>query len=249
MLPLHFNTEIISADSRQFYKGMVIGTAAPSSEQLALVNHHFVGNLNPEEYYNISKYEEDALALCSGLFTKHEVLIMTGGSGLYLQAVTNGIDNMPESDPEIRQFLTAVHENTGLSELRSMLIKYDPVYAERVDMSNPVRIMRALEVYMQTGKPYSSLITHKKQDRSFNVIKIALNLPRAELHERINSRVDQMIQEGLIEEARRFYHLRHLNSLNTVGYKELFDHFDGLITLGEAIEKLRQIPVAMPVDR
>lgn len=236
---LHFNTEIISADSRQFYKGMVIGTAAPSADQLALVNHHFIGNINPEEYFNISKFEEDAIELCSRLFKKHEVVIMTGGSGLYLQAVTNGIDNMPESDPEIRQYLTTVYTNGGLPVLRSMLIKYDPVYAERVDMSNPVRIMRALEVSMQTGKPYSSLITHEKKERAFKVIKIALNLSRADLHERINRRVDQMIQDGLIDEARRLYHLRHLNSLNTVGYKELFDHFDGKITLEEAIEKIK----------
>jgi tRNA dimethylallyltransferase len=235
----HFNTEIISADSRQFYKGLVIGTAAPSSNQLQAVKHHFVGHINPEEYFNVSRYEECVLTTLDELFKKHQVVVMTGGSGLYIQAVTDGIDDLPDADPQVREQLKHIYETGGLPELRSMLLKYDPGYAAKVDLANPARIMRALEVTMQTGKPYSSHLRNDKAIREFNIIRIALNVHRAELHSRINHRVDQMIEDGLLEEARSFYSLRHLNSLNTVGYKEIFDYFDGKVTLEEAVEKIK----------
>lgn len=235
----HFNTEIISADSRQFYKGLVIGTAAPSHNQLQTVKHHFVGTLNPEEYFNVSKYEESVLHTLNELFREHQVVVLTGGSGLYIQAVTDGIDDIPESDPQLREELKRINETGGLPELRRMLYKFDPEYAAKVDLANPTRIMRALEVTMLTGKPYSSHLRNHKVTREFNIIRIALNIPRAELHNRINQRVDQMMVDGLLEEALSFYSLRHLNSLNTVGYKEMFDYFDGKVTLEEAVEKIK----------
>lgn len=235
----HFHTEIISADSRQFYKGLVIGTAAPSPEQLRAVRHHFVGNLEPEESFNVSKYEESVLSLLDDLFKEHNTVVMTGGSGLYIRAVTDGIDDLPDSDPHIRNGLKRVYDTGGLPGLRSMLLKYDPEYAGKVDLANPTRIMRALEVTMQTGKPYSSLLKNYKASRDFNIIKIALNLPRTELHNRINQRVEQMMSDGLAEEARSLYPLRHLNALNTVGYKEMFDFFEGKLSMEEAVEKIK----------
>ncbi|HLO92659.1 MAG TPA: tRNA (adenosine(37)-N6)-dimethylallyltransferase MiaA [Lentimicrobium sp.] len=235
----HFNTEIISADSRQFYKGMVIGTAAPAIEDLELVKHYFVGHLEIENYFNVAKYEHDVLQILDQLFIKHRVVVLTGGSGFYIHAVTNGIDELPDADDQIRAHVQEIYNEGGLTELRRMLLKYDPVYAEKVDMANPVRIMRALEVSLQMGVPYSSLLINSKPKRPFNILKIALNIPRNELHNRINSRVDAMINSGLEEEVRSFYPKRNFNSLNTVGYRELFDYFDGLSTKEEAIEKIK----------
>jgi len=235
----YFNSEVVSADSRQFYKGLCIGTAAPSAEQLALVKHHFVGHLNPEVYYNVSRYEQDVLRLLEQMFKNNNIAVLTGGSGLYIKAVTDGIDDLPDVDPDIRENLQLISKNEGLPALRRMLLMYDPVYTQKVDLSNPNRIIRALEVCIQTGRPYSSQLLNNKLVRNFNIIKIALNLSRDQLHMRINDRVDQMIEQGLIEEARSFYPLKHLNSLNTVGYRELFDYFDQKITLDEAIEKIK----------
>lgn len=235
----HFNTEIISADSRQFYKGLCIGTAAPTAEQLQLVKHHFVGHLNLEDYYNVSKFENDVISLTGMLFKSKPLVVLTGGSGLYIKAVTDGIDDLPDVDPHIRENLQLINLNEGLAALRMMLLSYDPEYARKVDLSNPNRIIRALEVCLQTGKPYSSQLQNNKAIRDFNIIKIALNVSRDQLHERINSRVDQMIEQGLVSEALSFYPLRHLNSLNTVGYRELFDYFDHKIALNEAIEKIK----------
>lgn len=235
----HYATEIISADSRQFYKGLTIGTAAPSPEQLTRVKHHFVGFLDPEEYFNVGKFETEVLGLLKQLFTKHQVVIMTGGSGLYIRAVSKGIDEFPDIDTEIRKNLHELLVNEGLPALRRLLFKHDPLYAASVDPGNPNRIIRALEVVMQTGIPYSSFLGNRKTQRDFNIIQIALNIDRNELHERINNRVDKMIKDGLIEEARSFYAKRHLNSLNTVGYKELFSYFDGELSLENAIEKIK----------
>ncbi|MGE5382660.1 MAG: tRNA (adenosine(37)-N6)-dimethylallyltransferase MiaA [Omnitrophica WOR_2 bacterium] len=235
----HYATEIISADSRQFYKGLNIGTAAPTPHQLERVKHHFVGFLEPEEYFNVGKFEIEVLDLLKQLFTKHHVVIMTGGSGLYIRAVCKGIDEFPDIDEDIRKNLQDILRNEGLPALRRLLIKHDPLYASTVDPANPNRIIRALEVIMQTGKPYSSFLGNRKTQRDFNIIQIALNIDRSELHERINHRVDKMIEDGLIEEAKSFYAKRHLNSLNTVGYKELFSYFDGELSLENAIEKIK----------
>lgn len=235
----HFQTEIISADSRQFYKGLTIGTAAPDHDQLSQVKHHFVGNLEPEEYFNVSQYEQQVLQLLKDLFIQHKTVVLTGGSGLYIKAVSEGIDDLPDIEPDIRDQLISLHENEGLPALRKMLYSLDPTYAEKVDLANPTRIIRALEVTLQTGKPYSSLLKNTSAVRDFNIIKIALNLPREELHLRINHRVDEMIAKGLVDEARSFYHLKNLNSLNTVGYKEMFDYFEGKMTLEEAVEKIK----------
>ncbi len=235
----HFNTEIISADSRQFYQGLNIGTAAPTKEQLSLVKHHFIGHLKLEDYYNVSMFETDVINLLSEKFKDKRNIVLTGGSGLYIRAITDGIDDLPNIDTAIREKLQVINSTEGLPTLRRMLLLYDPEYAQQVDLANPNRIIRALEVCLQTGKSYSSQRLNNKPIRNFNIIRIALDLSRDKLHERINHRVDQMIEECLVEEARAFYPLRNLNSLNTVGYKELFDYFDCKISLEEAIEKIK----------
>lgn len=235
----HFDTEIISADSRQFYKGLRIGTAAPTVEQQKLVKHHLVGHLNPEDYYNVSMFENDVINILKEIFKNRKCAVLTGGSGLYIKAITDGIDELPNIDAEIRENLQAINKKEGLPALRRMLSIYDPEYAQKVDLSNPNRIIRALEVCIQTGKPYSAQLFNNKSIRDFNIICIALNISRDKLHERINRRVDQMIEQGLVDEARSFYPLRNLNSLNTVGYKELFEYFENNISFEEAVEKIK----------
>jgi tRNA dimethylallyltransferase len=235
----HFGCDIVSADSRQFYHDLKIGTAAPTNEQLLRVNHHFVAQLSPEDTYDVSKYEAEVMALLPSLFEKNPYVILTGGSGLYLQAVYEGMDSLPDSDPQIRKQLREQFENEGIASLRYMLRQLDAEYYATVDLANPNRILRALEVCIGMGVPFSSFRKSKPIPRNFRTLKIGLDLPRAELHNRINKRVDQMIADGLLDEARHFYPHRHLNALNTVGYKELFDHFDGKITLEAAIEKIK----------
>ena len=236
---LHFGCDIVSADSRQFYRELKIGTAAPNNEQLNAVDHHFVGQLSLYDAYDVSKYETASLELLDRLFEKKPVAVLTGGSGLYIQAVCTGMDNLPDSDPEIRKNLRQKYEDEGIEALQLMLKQLDAEYYEQVDLANPNRLLRALEVCLGTGKPFSSFRKKLPIPRDFNIIKIGLNLPRAELHSRINARVDQMMKDGLLEEARHFYPMRHLNALNTVGYKELFDYFDGNVSLEEAIEKIK----------
>ena len=234
-----FGTEIISADSRQFYRELKIGTAAPDTTQLALVPHHFVGNLSLSDSYNVSQYETEVLELLNRLFQKHKLVVLTGGSGLYIRAVCDGIDMLPDAEPEIRLHLQTILKTEGLPTLRLLLQKLDPVYFQMVDVANPARIIRALEVCMSTGLPYSSFRKKNPAKRNFRIIKIGLDLPRAELHQRINARVDQMMAAGLEQEAREFYPYRHLNALNTVGYKELFDYFDGNCSQDDAVEKIK----------
>ncbi len=225
----HFNTEIISADSRQIFKELHIGTAVPSKAELNTINHHFIQTHPITEYYNASRYETEALALIENLFQKYNLLLMVGGSMLYIDAVCKGIDIMPDVDQEIRLKLKIRLETEGLESLRLQLKKLDPEYYLQVDLKNPNRIIHALEICIMTGKPYSSFRSNPKKIRSFNIIKIGLDCNRDELHNRINKRVDQMVDAGLEEEARLLFHLKHLNSLNTVGYREFFDYFDGLI--------------------
>lgn len=234
------SSPILSADSRQLYKGMSIGTAAPTPDQLSRAKHYFVGILSPEEYYSASRYEEEAITLIEKLHKKHPVVVMVGGSMLYIDAVCRGIDEMPTIDDELRKDLQQLYRKEGLDPIRQQLKLLDPVFYRQVDLKNPKRVIHALEVCLMTGKPYSSLRTNLRKKRPFRIVKIGFTRERQELYDRINARVDDMIDNGLIEEAQQLYPLRHLNSLNTVGYKELFDYFDGKYDLNTAIEKIKQ---------
>ena len=231
---------ILSADSRQIYKGMVIGTAAPTAEQLNRVPHYCVGTLSPEDYYSASEYERDALLLLQELYKQYPVVIMSGGSMMYIDAVCKGIDDIPTIDETLREELQQLYRKEGLDCIRQQLKILDPIFYNEVDLKNPKRVIHALEVCLMAGKPYSSLRTNPKKKRPFRIVKIGFTREREELYERINRRVDQMIEGGLVEEAKGLYPHRHLNALNTVGYKELFDYFDGECSLDFAIEKIKQ---------
>jgi len=238
-LAKHFSGEIISADSRQFYKELKIGTATPSPAELNEVKHHFIGSISIHDYYNVSMFEEQALACTYELFKKNNYVFLAGGSGLYVSSFCNGIDDLPDPTAEIRQSLKETYLNEGLEVLRFQLKNIDPEYYSIADLANPKRIMRALEVYLATGLKYSQLRKNKPKKRDFNIIKIGLNRDRKELFKLINKRVDLMLEQGLIDEAKQFYPLKHLNALNTVGYKELFDYFDHKISLEKAIENIK----------
>ncbi|MDR2817001.1 MAG: tRNA (adenosine(37)-N6)-dimethylallyltransferase MiaA [Proteiniphilum sp.] len=231
---------VLSADSRQIYRGMTIGTAAPSSAQLQRIPHHFVGILSPEDYYSASEYERDALSLLRELHKQYPVAVMTGGSMMYIDAVCKGIDDIPTIDETLRRELQELYRKEGLDPIRQQLKILDPVFYNKVDLKNTKRVIHALEVCLMAGKPYSSLRTDPRKERPFRIVKIGFTRDREDLYNRINRRVDQMIGEGLTEEAKGFYPQRHLNSLNTVGYKELFDYFDGKCTREFAIEKIKQ---------
>jgi tRNA dimethylallyltransferase len=235
----HFGTEIVSADSRQFYKEMNIGTAVPTPAQLALVKHHFVQHKSIHVNYDVAQFEKEGLALLANLFSKRQFVVLTGGSGLYIEALCNGLDNMPEIDPAIRSKLTSLLENEGLAALQRMLQKLDPLYYVEVDRDNPRRLQRALEVCLQTGKPYSYFRQRHTTPRSFETIWLALERDRTELINRINLRVESMMDMGLVQEARKLFPYRQLNALNTVGYKELFSYFDGAINIETAAEQIK----------
>lgn len=234
-----FKTEIISADSRQFFKEMQIGTARPTELELAAVKHHFVGHLSIQDNYTAGKFEREALEKISQLHDNHQVVIMTGGSGLYVQAVINGLDNPPAS-PEIREQLIREFEENGLEFLQEKLKKLDPETHNTIDLNNHQRLIRALEVCLVSGKPYSYFLNHSVKERPFKTILMGLNLPREQLYQRINDRVDEMVKLGLVQEAKALYPQKHLNALQTVGYKELFLAFDGQMSEEEAIEKIKQ---------
>ncbi len=231
---------IISADSRQIYRGMTIGTAAPTLEQMQRVPHHFVGILSPSDYYSASEFEGDVLSLLSKLHEVHPVVVMTGGSMMYVDAVCNGIDEIPTIDETLRNDLRELYRREGLDPIRQQLKILDPTFYNEVDLKNPKRVIHALEICLMAGKPYSSLRTNPKKERPFRIIKVGLTRKREELYDRINRRVDQMVADGLVEEAKGLFPMRHLNALNTVGYKELFDYFDGKCTLEFAIDKIKQ---------
>jgi len=235
-----FETEIISSDSRQIYKELKIGTAVPTDEQLKKVKHHFIGNKSIYDYYNASMFEFEVLEVLNELFSDLDYVVMTGGSGMYINAVCDGIDDLPTIDQKLREDLINQHKEEGIESLRLQLKMLDPESYSKVDLKNPKRILKALEVSIQTGKPYSSFLSESKKKRDFNIIKVGLQRDRDELYERINLRVDQMIEDGLIDEAKRFYKDRHLNSLNTVGYKELFEFFDEKTTREKAIELIKR---------
>jgi tRNA dimethylallyltransferase len=236
----HFNTEIVSADSRQIFKEMSIGTAIPGIEELNAVKHHFIQTHSIHEVYNASRYENDALDVINSVLETKNLVLLVGGSMLYIDAVCHGIDIMPDADPEIRKMLKDILENEGLESLRFQLKKHDPDYYNSVDLKNPNRIIHALEISIQTGKPYSSFRSNPNKTRLFSTIKIGLNCDRKKLHTRINARVDEMIDAGLENEVRNLSHLKHLNALNTVGYRELFACFDGETTREKAIELIKR---------
>lgn len=233
-------TEIISFDSRQFYKEMKIGTAVPTDEERAEVPHHFIQNLSIHQDYTVGDFEKDALQKLEELFQKHDTVVMVGGSGMFEKAVTEGLDEFPEIDKSIREELNQEFENQGIEPLQNELQQVDPEYFEQVDINNPVRIIRALEIYRGTGKPFSSFRKKQTAPRNFNLIKIGLELPREEIYERINRRVDLMMEEGLLEEVQSLYEFKHLNSLQTVGYKELFDYLDGKTELDFAVDEIKK---------
>lgn len=231
---------ILSADSRQIYRGMTIATAAPTAQQLSRVPHYFVAHLEPEAYYSASEYEQEALSLMQHLFAQHDTLVMTGGSMLYIDAICKGIDDIPTIDDNLRQEIQELYKREGLDPIRQQLRLLDPVFYNEVDLKNPKRVIHALEVCLMAGVPYSSLRTNQHKARPFDIKIIGFTRHRDELYARINQRVDDMVEQGLEAEARQFYPLRHLNSLNTVGYKEFFDYFDGNCTRQFAIDKVKQ---------
>lgn len=236
----HFQTCIVSADSRQLYADLKIGTAAPTPEQLQRVQHHFVGILKLTDYYSAAQYEVEVLKLLETLFAKQDTVLLTGGSMMYVDAICKGIDDIPTVDTETRQLMLQRYESEGLERLCAELKLLDPEYYKIVDLKNPKRVIHALEICYMTGKTYTSFRTCLKKERPFRIIKIGLTRDRKELYDRINRRVDQMMEEGLLEEAQQVYPYRALNSLNTVGYKEVFKYIDGEWTLPFAIDKIKQ---------
>ncbi|MCX6225848.1 MAG: tRNA (adenosine(37)-N6)-dimethylallyltransferase MiaA [Bacteroidia bacterium] len=239
-LAQHWNTEIISCDSRQMYREMSVGTAKPDIDQLNQIPHHLIGNLSIHDYYSAYRFEEDVTDLLKHLLRNHFLVIMTGGTGLYMDAIINGIDDIPDPVPEIRRILKQRNDAHGLGSLLEELSQLDPIFYAKVDRNNPARVMRGLEVCLTTGRPFSSFRIKQAVNRDFDIILIGLELPRDELYQRINLRVDQMIEKGLIEEAKALYPMRELNALNTVGYRELFEMFDGNIDLDEAIRLIKR---------
>lgn len=239
-LAVRLGCSIISCDSRQFYREMKIGTAVPDAEQLARVTHHFIGFLSVTDYYSISLFERDVLALLPSLFAGNRVAVMTGGSMLYMDAVCRGMDDIPDTDPAVRQKYLELYQAEGIAALRMALKKLDPDHYARVDLHNPRRIMRALEITESTGRPYSSFLTAPTRERDFRIIKAGMTRGRDELYSRIDNRVDIMIEKGLEAEAASLARYRGLNALNTVGYREMFSWFDGLITREQAVSLIKR---------
>ncbi len=238
-LAQRWRVPIISADSRQFYREMRIGTAFPTDEELAAAKHYFVGMLSIHDYYNVYMYEQDVLKLLKTLFQEFPVVIMTGGSPQYISAVCNGIDELPDVDFSLRQYVNGLYENNGIEALRAQLQILDPEFMAHDDPNNHKRMIRALEICLQTGKPYSQFLKGERKQRDFNIEKYYLNRPREELFDRINRRVDKMMEDGLLEEARGLLQYRDLNALNTVGYRELFSYMDGKCTLEQAVADIK----------
>lgn len=239
-LAKHYQTEIISADSRQFFKEMSIGTAKPSKEELAEAPHHFINSHSITQLFSTGDFELQALTLIEQLFTKHDVLVMVGGSGLYINAICNGLDDMPDIDLTIRERLNQQFANDGIETIRKQLSELDPEYFTKVDQSNPQRMIRGLEVVLSTGQKLSSFLTFNKKERPFNIIKIGLNTEREKLYHQINQRVDLMMEHGLVEEVKALEPYKELNALKTVGYAEIFDHLIGSIDLTTAVDKIKQ---------
>ncbi len=232
--------EIISADSRQFFREMTIGTAVPSAYQLEKISHHFIKFLSIHDYYSTSRFETDVIRLLPSLFSRNNLVLMTGGSALYIDAVCHGMDDIPDVDPEVRKKYMDLYENEGVEGLRKILKLVDPEHYAKVDLKNYKRILRALEIYETTGRPYSSFLKNSRRERDFGILKIGINRERKDLYNMIDSRVDDMIRSGLEDETLSLYPFRNLNALNTVGYKEFFDYFDGNIPRDKAIELIKR---------
>ena len=239
-LAQHFGTEIISCDSRQFYKEMTVGTAVPTADELAMARHHFIQHKSVTEVYTVGDFEREALAKLNELFGKHEVVIMVGGSGLYVNAVLYGLDDFPEVPDTIRQELNARYEAEGIAFLQKQLRELDRLQYTQMDTNNPQRMIRALEVCFASGRPYSSFLKKKEISRDFDPIVIGLTAEREEVYQRINDRVEQMLENGLLIEAQNLFHYRHLNALQTVGYQELFAFFERKMSLAEAVEEIKK---------
>jgi tRNA dimethylallyltransferase len=236
----HFGTVVLSADSRQFYREMSIGTAKPTPEELARVPHYFINSLSIHDEYSVGDFEKDALALLDQLYRAHRVVVVAGGSGLFINALCNGLDHFPDVAPEVKRTIDEGMAAGGLDWLQAQVLAHDPGYFAKADQQNPMRLRRALEVTLSAGQPYSSFTTGKTEKRPFEVHQVITDWPREVLYERINQRVDRMITEGLEEEARGLLPFRHLTALRTVGYEEWFAHFDGNYTRAEAIDKIKQ---------
>lgn len=234
-----FGTVIVNADSRQIFKEIPVGTAAPTIAERRRIRHYFVGNLHIDQYYNASMFENDVIALLDTLFKEKDYVIMSGGSMMYVDAVCNGIDDIPTVDTATRSKVMREYEEKGLDYICGRLEELDPEYYSIVDKRNPKRVIHAVEICLSTGRTYTSFRVNAKKDRPFNIIKVGLTLDREQLYERIDGRVDRMVAVGLIQEAEKMYPYRNLNSLNTVGYKELFDYFDGKCTLEEAVFRIK----------
>lgn len=239
-LAKHYNAPIISTDSRQVYRGMPIGTAQPTAEELASAKHYFIADREVDDDFNCGRYEVEALALLEQLFVENDYVVAVGGSGLYIQALCEGMDALPEADETLRNELKSRLEHEGLDSLFEELCRLDAKYAEEVDRHNPARVMRALEVCISTGRPYSEQRSGERACRPFNIVKVGTDLPRDVLYERIDRRVDVMVADGLVNEVQGFYSKRHLNALQTVGYREIFDYFDGRCSLDEAVELVKR---------
>lgn len=234
-----FGTVIVNADSRQIFKEIPVGTAAPTIAERRRIRHYFVGNLHIDQYYNASMFENDVIALLDTLFKEKDYVIMSGGSMMYVDAVCNGIDDIPTVDTATRSKVMREYEEKGLDYICGRLEELDPEYYSIVDKRNPKRVIHAVEICLSTGRTYTSFRVNAKKDRPFNIIKVGLTLDREQLYERIDGRIDRMVADGLIQEAEKMYPYRNLNSLNTVGYKELFDYFDGKCTLEEAVFRIK----------
>jgi len=239
-LARHYGAPIVSTDSRQIYRGLPIGTAQPSAEQLRAVEHHFIATHDITQDFNCGEFEVQALALLERLFATHDTVVAVGGSGLYVKALCEGMDDLPQADERLRAELAERMRREGVAALAEELRRLDPEYYDIVDKCNPARVQRALEVCLQTGMPYSRQRLGRRRERPFRIVKIGVDMPRDELYDRINRRTDYMMAEGLEEEARAVYPFRHLNSLQTVGYRELFDFFDGSISRDEAVELIKR---------
>lgn len=239
-LAQHYGAPILSTDSRQLYRGMPIGTAQPDSAQLQAVEHHFIASHDIQEDLNCGQYATQALACLDRLFADHDWVVAVGGSGLYVKALCEGMDDLPQADPALRAVLTRRLADEGVDALAEELRRLDPDHYATMDRKNPARVLRALEVCLQTGRPYSGQRTGRRQTRPFGIVKIGIDLPREELYDRINRRVDQMLADGLEAEARALYPYRDLNALQTVGYREFFDYFDGRTSYEEAVELIKR---------
>jgi tRNA dimethylallyltransferase len=233
------SSEIISADSRQFYREMRIGTARPSDDLMKLVPHHFIGHLSISDYYNVSRFETDVLSKLAQIYQKSSNALLVGGSGLYINAVCHGIDELPDPDDTLREQLKDLFQKEGIKSLQDKLSELDPDYFQQVDQSNPKRLLRAIEVCLTTGLTYSALRKNQSRPRNFRIIKVGLQRDRDDLNQRINRRVEIMMKEGLLEEVKALLPYRYFNALNTVGYKELFDYLDGKYSLDQAVEKIK----------